>query len=58
MANLQIHYSNLCSNAIFDKKNQNVREYRRAIKNGEFRETGNKTKKNKTKTQYNLHKLA
>ena len=30
----------------------------RAIKNGQSRETGNKTKKNKAKTQHNLEKLA
>jgi hypothetical protein len=56
MANLQIHYSNLCSNAISDKKkNPNVREYRRAIINGEFRETDNigYTRRRNTKQKHN-----
>jgi hypothetical protein len=55
MANLQIHYSNLCSNAISDKKTQNVRKYWRAIKNGQFRETGNigYTRRRKAKQKHN-----
>ena len=43
--------------SIMKEKEINVREYRRAIKKGQSRETGNIglcTKKNKTKTQYNM----
>ena len=32
----------------------NVREYRKGNQNGQSRETGNKTKKRKTKTQHNM----